>query len=86
MYYYKALIRINADTVILMYLDTKPWRHISPSFFHRCWELDFTGYKFPPYRLGNPDDPQLNCEAGFIPQSHTHSFTNTHSIWGVQNR
>ena len=29
MYYYKALICINADTVILMYLDTKPWRHIS---------------------------------------------------------
>lgn len=53
--------------------------YFSPLSFPGRWGLDFTGFKFPPYRPGNPDDLQSNCE-GFISQSNTHGFTNTHSL------
>lgn len=53
--------------------------YFSPLSFHGRWGLDFLGFKFPPYRPGNPDDLQSNCE-GFISQSNTHGFTNTHSL------
>lgn len=58
---------------------------LSPLSFQGWWGLDFIGFKFPPYRPGNPDDLQSTVKDLFHNQIHMASQTHTHSIWAVQN-
>lgn len=76
----QASIRINADITSLSYLDAKPWRQRSFSpFLPGTVGTWFDRFQVPTLQTWESRWSTVNCE-GFISQSNTHGFTNTHSL------